>query len=760
MSLFNLRHPVLCVLLCVHEIDRNSAVELAQLSETILPPPELFDTDRCCSSLGNDQSMFLLPPPAEFDSVSRASSTADLPLPPPPAFFDVDNEWPPTAANYDDLAASCQQCSKSVETSQVTQPNASETASVNVYNGVDGSDGDDDQFTETAEEVIGSGDYARSWNGVEQSSNTETRVTSNGDEALLVPVSTASGVGNSQQARVAKDVMHKLDELCRSQGPLHVTPPSSSAVVIPVYHETTSGAAGAGRLQHQRSMGQSWSDGLFVWDADAGNGLSDKCSKRHSAGASLSDMVVSSNGALGARPKVSLLKSRSAFEGLDWKRRPGVLRAQSAGVVGPHHQLAARRLLCHYTPEGREFSVHTETRRVEVKEELRHRSLEPDEIQSSTTSTDDSRLASVLSDSYLPSTSIELSSKDGKTRRFFSQQTLSTTSSTGHKNLLEQASERRKASRMMPKFALTSVFGASPSITAGSETSHAAQRCDNDVQRSVSDVAARTAGSGPVRVSGEPSDEPATSRRMPMTSAERSMETMKVSRPSSLVVRTSTSEAGSPVRVLVAQSPSQSEDDVQSAAAENEPHPLLARHAPLCSPETSSFDTASEAASGRASPDTTSVSTFQGNFSEMAISVGDDTTAADTSTTSTTAAERHFIVVAIDFGTTYSGYAFSFVRDPDSVHMMRRWEGGDPGVVNQKTPTTLLLDPAGKFHSFGYAARDSYHDLDTQEAKKWLYFDKFKMVLHHNAVSTEHRLTLYVQLCVNMCLVHASVVMQ
>ncbi|MEQ2204630.1 hypothetical protein XENOCAPTIV_016099, partial [Xenoophorus captivus] len=41
-----------------------------------------------------------------------------------------------------------------------------------------------------------------------------------------------------------------------------------------------------------------------------------------------------------------------------------------------------------------------------------------------------------------------------------------------------------------------------------------------------------------------------------------------------------------------------------------------------------------------------------------------------------------------------------------------RWEGGDPGVSNQKTPTTILLTPDRKFHSFGYAARDFYHDLD------------------------------------------------
>lgn len=33
------------------------------------------------------------------------------------------------------------------------------------------------------------------------------------------------------------------------------------------------------------------------------------------------------------------------------------------------------------------------------------------------------------------------------------------------------------------------------------------------------------------------------------------------------------------------------------------------------------------------------------------------------------------VVVAIDFGTTYSGYAFAFAKDPDSIHVMRKWEG-------------------------------------------------------------------------------------
>lgn len=95
---------------------------------------------------------------------------------------------------------------------------------------------------------------------------------------------------------------------------------------------------------------------------------------------------------------------------------------------------------------------------------------------------------------------------------------------------------------------------------------------------------------------------------------------------------------------------------------------------------------------------------------------------------------QYFLVVAIDFGTTFSGYAFAFTRDPESVHMMRRWEGGDPGVTNQKTPTTLLLKPDGSFHSFGFGARDFYHDLEPDDAKKWMYFEKFKMSLHTNKV--------------------------
>uniref|UniRef100_A0A5F8H665 Heat shock protein family A (Hsp70) member 12B n=1 Tax=Monodelphis domestica TaxID=13616 RepID=A0A5F8H665_MONDO len=62
--------------------------------------------------------------------------------------------------------------------------------------------------------------------------------------------------------------------------------------------------------------------------------------------------------------------------------------------------------------------------------------------------------------------------------------------------------------------------------------------------------------------------------------------------------------------------------------------------------------------------------------------------------------------------------------------LSQNWEGGDPGVAHQKTPTSLLLTPEGNFHSFGYTARDYYHDLDPEEARDWLYFEKFKMKIH------------------------------
>ncbi|KAL3879976.1 hypothetical protein ACJMK2_032250, partial [Sinanodonta woodiana] len=83
------------------------------------------------------------------------------------------------------------------------------------------------------------------------------------------------------------------------------------------------------------------------------------------------------------------------------------------------------------------------------------------------------------------------------------------------------------------------------------------------------------------------------------------------------------------------------------------------------------------------------------------------------------------VVAAIDFGTTFSGYAFSFKSEPNTV-LAFHWENG-----SIKTPTVVLLDPTGKLDSFGKKAEQTYLRLARKgTAKGWYYFEKFKMQLY------------------------------
>ena len=108
------------------------------------------------------------------------------------------------------------------------------------------------------------------------------------------------------------------------------------------------------------------------------------------------------------------------------------------------------------------------------------------------------------------------------------------------------------------------------------------------------------------------------------------------------------------------------------------------------------------------------------------------------------AAGTHYTAVAaIDFGTTYSGYAYAFMKDPSNIHLMNQRSMRTRRGYGTQQPTALLLNERGEFHSFGYAAQEYYHDLDEREAVKWLYFEKFKMELHSRQVcSTSLRLSL------------------
>ncbi|GFO47586.1 heat shock 70 kda protein [Plakobranchus ocellatus] len=89
------------------------------------------------------------------------------------------------------------------------------------------------------------------------------------------------------------------------------------------------------------------------------------------------------------------------------------------------------------------------------------------------------------------------------------------------------------------------------------------------------------------------------------------------------------------------------------------------------------------------------------------------------------------IVAAIDFGTTFSGYAYSFASNKQAIHVNKNW-GQTQGFLLHKTPTCLLLKSDGQFDAFGFEAVSKYNELTEEEACAYYYFDRFKMKLYNN----------------------------
>ncbi|XP_045189727.2 heat shock 70 kDa protein 12A-like [Mercenaria mercenaria] len=90
-----------------------------------------------------------------------------------------------------------------------------------------------------------------------------------------------------------------------------------------------------------------------------------------------------------------------------------------------------------------------------------------------------------------------------------------------------------------------------------------------------------------------------------------------------------------------------------------------------------------------------------------------------------------FLVAAFDFGTTYSGYAFSFRDRPLSIKTNSGWNAGSQRLISQKTPTCVLVNPEKEFDSFGFDAENKFADLaEDDRHKEWLLFRHFKMSLH------------------------------
>ncbi|OWF39272.1 heat shock 70 kDa protein 12A-like [Mizuhopecten yessoensis] len=96
----------------------------------------------------------------------------------------------------------------------------------------------------------------------------------------------------------------------------------------------------------------------------------------------------------------------------------------------------------------------------------------------------------------------------------------------------------------------------------------------------------------------------------------------------------------------------------------------------------------------------------------------------------------HLFVAAIDFGTTYSGYAFSakddFRKEPLKINA-NVWNAGARSLMSHKAPTALLLNPDKTFNSFGYEAENNFSQLAEEgEHKDYYFFHRFKMFLYNN----------------------------
>nr|XP_022299846.1 heat shock 70 kDa protein 12A-like [Crassostrea virginica] len=98
------------------------------------------------------------------------------------------------------------------------------------------------------------------------------------------------------------------------------------------------------------------------------------------------------------------------------------------------------------------------------------------------------------------------------------------------------------------------------------------------------------------------------------------------------------------------------------------------------------------------------------------------------------ATKNYLLVAAIDFGTTYSGYAFSsredFQREPTKAYL-KQWVDPSSSMMYNKTSTCILFDESVNFSKFGFEAEAKYQDLIMDnEHKTWNFFRRFKMTLY------------------------------
>ena len=89
--------------------------------------------------------------------------------------------------------------------------------------------------------------------------------------------------------------------------------------------------------------------------------------------------------------------------------------------------------------------------------------------------------------------------------------------------------------------------------------------------------------------------------------------------------------------------------------------------------------------------------------------------------------------IAIDFGTTGSGFAYATRANLKKVRVFNQWPGLKP--EDYKTPTVLLIDPDKNLEAFGQEAVNKYYDKKSlrhpDRFNDYYFFRNFKMVLYN-----------------------------
>ncbi|XP_061163834.1 uncharacterized protein LOC133172983 [Saccostrea echinata] len=93
------------------------------------------------------------------------------------------------------------------------------------------------------------------------------------------------------------------------------------------------------------------------------------------------------------------------------------------------------------------------------------------------------------------------------------------------------------------------------------------------------------------------------------------------------------------------------------------------------------------------------------------------------------------VVAAIDFGTAYSGFAFS-MRDNQFDVVAGKWKTHSSDLLESpKTPTSLLLTSNNEFVAFGYEAEKQFRELvEEDKHRDFRFFNHFKMVLFRGKI--------------------------